>query len=568
MSEAGSGSRRASAILTEGPGRAAARAMLKGAGFSDSDLSRARIGVVSSWSEASPCNLTHRQLAGWVKRGVKAAGGTPMECGTISVTDGVMMGTAAMRTSLVSREVIADSIELLGRGNVFDGLVCITGCDKTTPGALLALARLDIPAIVLYSGTMFPGRYRGEDVNIQDVFEAVGQLQSGEIGQEDLDELESVACPGAGTCAGQFTANTMAGAMEFLGISLLGTNSIPALDPEKRGAAEKVGSRIIKVIEEDIRPRQVMTAEAIRDVITGVCATGGSTNAVLHLLALADELDVPLDLDEIDAIASRTPVLASLKPGGRFVASDLHAAGGLVPVMSELIAGGLVDGGSMTVAGEGLRPQVVKANPSPPSEVYATLDSPFKANGGLVVLKGNLAPEGAVLKMAGSEQRSFEGPARVYESEEDCAAAIRAGDVLDGDVVVIRYEGPSGGPGMREMLHVTAALIGSGLGRTVALVTDGRFSGATHGLMIGHVAPEAVHGGPLAAVRNGDRISVDVDTRRLQVDLDDAEIARRLESWERPAPRFRRGVMARYAASVTSASQGATLRSLSPEPFG
>jgi dihydroxy-acid dehydratase len=566
MSAGAPSSRLRSAVLTEGPDRAPARAMLKAAGYSDSELSRPRVGVISSWSEASPCNLTHRQLAGWVKLGVEAAGGTPMECGTISVTDGVMMGTEAMRTSLVSREVIADSIELLGRGNMFDGLVCVTGCDKTTPAALLALARLDVPAIVLYSGTIAPGRYRGEDVNIQDVFEAVGSFHSGEIGAEELEELENVACPGAGTCAGQFTANTMAAALEFLGLSLLGTNSIPALDPAKRGAAETVGGRIVDVVAEQIRPRQAMSAQAVRDAVTGVCATGGSTNAVLHLLAIADELGVDLDLEEIDAIAARTPVIADLKPGGRFVASDLHAAGGQVPVMAQLLAGGLIGGTSITVSGADLRTEVAAAEPPPPSEVFATLEAPFKANGGLVVLKGNLAPEGAVVKMAGRERRSFDGPARVYDREEDCAAAIRAGEVLEGDVVVIRYEGPAGGPGMREMLHVTAALIGSGLGQTVALVTDGRFSGATHGLMIGHVAPEAYHGGPLAVVRDGDRIVIDVDARLLRVDLDPAEIERRFEGWSRPRPSFERGVMARYAESVASASRGATLGPRPLEP--
>ena len=553
------GVRARSAVLTQGPDRAPARSMLKAAGFSDDDLARPRIGVVTSWSETMPCNLTHRALAAQVKDGVRAAGGTPMECGTIAVSDSVMMGTEAMRTSLVSREVIADSLELLVRGNMFDGIVCVTGCDKTTPAAAMALGRLDVPGIVLYSGAIAPGRHHGRDVTIQDVFEAVGSYTSGEITERQLVELEDAACPGAGTCAGQYTANTMATAMEFLGLSVLGTNTIPALDAAKDEAARAVGRRAVELVRAAARPRTIVSAASIRNAVTGVCATGGSTNAVLHLLAIAAEFGLELSLDEIDAIAARTPMLASLRPGGAFVATDLFRAGGLAPIAAELERGGLIDGAARTVAGASLGELAAQAAPGEPGGVRTTLAAPFKPGGGLVVLHGNLAPEGAVVKMAGRERRQLAGPARVFDSEEACFQAIRAGEVRDGDVVVVRYEGPAGGPGMREMLHVTAALVGAGLGQTVALVTDGRFSGATHGLMIGHVAPEAYRGGPLAAIRDGDRIAIDVNARTLDVELPAAELAARLAAWSPPEPRFRTGVMARYAASVTSASNGATL---------
>ena len=551
--------KRRSAALTDGVERAAARAMLKGAGFDDDALARPLVGVATTWIETMPCNLNQRRLAQDVKRGIRAAGGTPLEFNTIAISDGVSMGTEGMRASLVSREVIADSIELVARGHLFDGLVCLVGCDKTIPAAVMALARLDLPGLVLYGGSIAPGRFRGRDVTIQDVFEAVGAHAVGTMSAADVHELESVACPGAGACGGQFTANTMATLLDFLGISPSGGN-IPALDPAKPAAAEQAGRLVLDLVRNDTRPSSIITREALENAIVALAATGGSTNGVLHLLAIARELELPLSLDDVDAIAARTPVLADLKPGGRFVATDLHRAGGVALVARELARGGLVHDGVVNVEGRTLAEVGEAAQEEPGQEVVVPAARPLRTSGGLAVLYGNLAPQGCVVKLVGHERLRHEGPARVFDSEEACFAAVAAGGIVAGDVVVIRYEGPAGGPGMREMLHVTGALVGAGLGDTVALVTDGRFSGATHGLMVGHVAPEAAHGGPLAALADGDVVVVDVEARELRIELTGDELERRLVMWSPPAPRYVRGVLANYAALVRSASEGAVTR--------
>src|SRR5262245_8059861 len=552
--------KRRSAALTDGPDRAPARAMLKGAGLTDEDLARPLIGVSTNWIETMPCNLNQRALAEHVKRGIRAAGGTPLEFNTIAVSDGVSMGTEGMRASLVSREVIADSIELVARGHLLDGLVCLVGCDKTIPAAVMALARLDLPGLVLYNGSIAPGRFRGRDVTIQDVFEAVGAHRAGRMTGADVHELEGVACPGAGACGGQFTANTMALVVEFLGISPPGLGGIPAVDPAKADAAREAGRVAMEAVRADRRPSQVITREALENAAAAIAATGGSTNGVLHLLAIARELDLPLTLDDFDRIAERTPVVADLKPGGRFVATDLHAAGGVWLVARELLQAGPVHGDAPNVAGGSLAEAAVAVEERPGQEVVVPLDRPLKATGGLAILRGNLAPEGAVVKLAGHERLFHRGPARVFDSEEDCFGAVKAGAIRDGDVVVIRYEGPAGGPGMREMLHVTAALVGAGLGESVALVTDGRFSGATHGLMVGHVAPEAARGGPIAALRDGDVVEVDVGARELRVLVGADELEERLKSFTPPAPRYKTGVFAKYAALVSSAAEGAVTR--------
>ncbi len=557
--------KRHSAALTDGIERAGARAMLKGTGFDDHDLARPLIGVATNWIETMPCNLNHRELAQDVKRGIRAAGGTPMEFNTVAISDGVSMGTEGMRASLVSREVIADSIELVARGHLLDGLVCVVGCDKTIPAAVMALARLDLPGLVLYGGSIAPGRFRGRDVTIQDVFEAVGAHAAGKLSADDVHDLEGVACPGAGACGGQFTANTMAVVLEFLGISPAGLNDIPALDPAKAAAAERTGELALELVRNDVRPSAILTREALENAIAAIAATGGSTNGVLHLLAIARELGVRLDLDHFDEIAARTPVVADLKPGGRFVATDLHRAGGVALVVRELVNGGLVHGDSRTVDGRTLAEIAAAAREAPGQEVVVPIERPLKRTGGLAVLRGNLAPGGAIAKLVGHERRLHRGPARVFDSEEECFAAVAANAIEPGDVVVIRYEGPAGGPGMREMLHVTAALVGEGLGDAVALVTDGRFSGATHGLMVGHVAPEAARGGPLAGVEEGDEIVVDVDARELRVELPDGELERRLAGWSPPPPRYASGVLAKYAALVGSASEGAVTGSPEPE---
>ena len=473
--------------------------MLKGIGFTDDDLARPLVGVATTWIETMPCNWNQRELAQDVKRGIREAGGMPVEFNTISVSDGVSMGTEGMRASLVSREVIADSIELVARGHLFDGLVCLVGCDKTIPAAVMALARLDLPGLVLYNGSIAPGRFRGRDVTIQDVFEAVGAHAVGKMSGADIHELEGAACPGAGACGGQFTANTMSTALDFLGISPAGLNGIPALDPAKQEAAVEAGRLAMRLVRDDVRPSSIITREALENAAASIVATGGSTNGVLHLLAIARELDIPFELEDFDRIAARTPIVASLKPGGRFVATDMHAAGGVALVARELLKRDLVHAGAPNVDGRSLGEVATAVVEHPGQEVVVSIDVPIKATGGLAILRGNLAPEGSVVKLAGHERLLHRGPARVFDSEEDCFAAVKARSIEAGDVVVIRYEGPAGGPGMREMLHVTAALVGEGLGDSVALVTDGRFSGATHGLMVGHVAPEAARGGPLAA---------------------------------------------------------------------
>jgi dihydroxy-acid dehydratase len=549
--------KRHSAAITDGPERAPARAMLKGIGLTDEDLARPLVGVATTWIETMPCNFNQRELAKHVKAGVRAAGGTPVEFNTVSVSDGVSMGTEGMRASLISREVIADSIELVVRGHLLDGLVCLVGCDKTIPAAVMALARLDVPGLVLYNGSIAPGRFRGRDVTIQDVFEAVGAHAVGSMSAGELHELEGVACPGAGACGGQFTANTMSTALDFLGISPAGLNGIPALAPGKNEAAEEAGRLAMDLVRSDVRPSHVITREALENAIASIAATGGSTNGVLHLLAIARELDIELSLDDFDRIAARTPVVASLKPGGRFVATDVYEAGGVALVARELLKRELVHAGALNVDGRSLGEIAAAVEERPGQEVVVPLETPLKPTGGLAVLYGNLAPEGCVVKLAGHERLLHRGPARVFDSEEACFEAVKARSIAEGDVVVIRYEGPAGGPGMREMLHVTAALVGEGLGDSVALVTDGRFSGATHGLMVGHVSPEAARGGPLAALRDGDTVVVDVEARELRAELSDDELAARLAAWERPAARYTRGVFAKYAALVSSASEGA-----------
>jgi dihydroxy-acid dehydratase len=552
--------KRKSAALTDGVDRAAARAMLKGIGLDDDALARPLVGIATTWIETMPCNWNQRELARHVRRGILEAGGTPVEFNTIAVSDGVSMGTEGMRASLVSRETIADSIELVVRGHLLDGLVCLVGCDKTIPAAVMALARLDVPGLVLYNGSIAPGRFRGRDVTIQDVFEAVGAAAAGTMSRSDVHELEGVACPGAGACGGQFTANTMATVLEFLGISPAGLNDVPATDPAKHDAAYEAGRIAMTLVRDDIRPSQVITRDALENAVAAVAATGGSTNGVLHLLAIAYELGIELTIDEFDRIAERTPVIADIKPGGRFVATDLHAAGGVALVARELLKAGLVHGDAPNVDGRSLAEVAAAVVETPGQEVVVPIGSPLKATGGLAVLRGNLAPDGSVVKLAGHERLFHRGPARVFDSEEDCFAAVKERSIEAGDVVVIRYEGPAGGPGMREMLHVTAALVGEGLGDEVALVTDGRFSGATHGLMVGHVAPEAAHGGPIAAVRDGDVIELDVAARELRLLLSDDEVAARLAAHRPPAPRHAKGVFARYAAGVSSASEGAVLR--------
>jgi len=549
--------KRNSAALTDGVDRAPARAMLKGVGFTDEDLAKPLVGVATMWIETMPCNLNHRLLARYVKQGIRRAGGTPLEFNTISVSDGVTMGTTGMRASLVSREVIADSIELVARGHLFDGIVCIVGCDKTIPAAVMALARLDLPGLVLYSGSIAPGRYRGKDVTIQDVFEVVGAHAAGTATDNEVHALESVACPGIGACGGHYTANTMATALDFLGISAPGLNEIPASHPGKPQAAVLAGELAMKLVENDTRPSSVLTREAFENAIAAVATTGGSTNAVLHLLAIAAEAGIELSIDDFDTISARTPIVADIKPGGRYVATDLFKAGGVALVARELVEAGLAHADARTVDGRSLGEVAAAVHERPGQDVVVKWDDPLKATGGLAILRGNLAPDGCVVKLAGHERTLHRGPARVFDSEEECFAAVKARAIVPGDVVVIRYEGPAGGPGMREMLHVTAALVGEGLGDEVALLTDGRFSGATHGLMVGHVAPEAYRGGPVALLRDGDMVTVDVDARRLDMDVDPAELDRRRTEWRQPEPRYTTGVFAKYAATVGSASEGA-----------
>jgi len=546
-----------SAALTQGPSRAPARAMLKAVGFTDEDLRRPLIGVANTWIEIGPCNHHLRELAASVKQGIRSAGGTPMEFNTVSISDGITMGTEGMRTSLVSREVIADSIELVARGNQFDGIVALVGCDKTIPGALMALARLNLPALVLYGGSIAPGNFHGKDVTIQDVFEAVGAHAQKRMSDADLLAMENSACPGAGACGGQFTANTMAMVCEFLGLSLMGSASVPALDARKPEVAQAAGAKVMELLKRDLRPRQILTRDAFENAIASVAATGGSTNAVLHLLAVAFEAGVDLSLDDFDRVSERVPLLADLKPGGRFVATDLYHAGGTALVAKRLHEAGLLHGDALTVSGKSIAEEAQGAVEAAAQEVVRPLSRPIKPTGGLVILKGNLAPEGCVLKVAGHQHVHHRGPARVFDSEETAFAAVQQAQIRAGDVLVIRYEGPRGGPGMREMLGVTAALVGAGLGDAVALLTDGRFSGATHGLMAGHVAPEAACGGPIAALRDGDIVVFDIGRRELRVEISDGEIRKRLASWQQPEARYRTGVMAKYARQVSSAALGA-----------
>jgi dihydroxy-acid dehydratase len=552
--------RHKSRAITEGYERAPARSMLKAIGFTSEDLARPIVGIANTWTETMPCNFHLRRLAEVVKDGVRAAGGTPMEFNTISVSDGVTMGTEGMKASLVSREVIADSVELMSRGHLFDAVVTLVACDKTAPGATMALLRLNVPSLVLYGGSIAPGKFEGRDVTIQDVFEAVGAVSAGRMKPEKLAELEDVACPGAGACGGQYTANTMALALEVLGVSLPGYATIPAEDPRKIGASKEAGRAIMALLEKGLRPRDVVTRKSFENAIAAVAATGGSTNAVLHLMAIAREADLPLALEDFDRVSKRTPIIADLKPGGKYAAVEFDRAGGVPLLARRLIEGKLLDGSQRLADGRTLEEHAEKANEAAGQKVIYPLSTPLSPTGGLVILRGNLAPDGCVVKMAGHERHSHEGPARVFEREEDAFAAVKANRIKPGDVVVIRYEGPKGGPGMREMLGVTAALVGQGLGESVALVTDGRFSGATKGLMVGHVAPEAAVGGPIAAVRDGDAVRFDVDNRKLEVALSAAEIAQRLSGWKPPAPRYPTGVFAKYAALVSSAAEGAVMR--------
>ncbi len=544
--------------LTTGPSRAPARAMLKAVGFSDADLKKPLIGVANTWIEIGPCNYHLRDLAVHVKAGIRAAGGTPMEFNTVSISDGITMGTEGMRASLVSREVIADSIELVTRGNGFDGLVVLVGCDKTIPGGVMALARLNVPGLVLYGGSIAPGQFHGHPVTIQDVFEAVGAHAAGTMTNDDFCRLEADACPGAGACGGQFTANTMAIACEFLGIAALGSGSVPATDPKKADVARLAGERVMSLVRSGVRPRDVITRTSLENAIAAVATTGGSTNAVLHLIAIAREAGLDLELADFDRISSRTPLLVDLKPSGRFVATDLHAAGGSRLVARRLVEVGGVDGTAKTVSGRTLAEEAATAVETPGQEVVRPAGRPIKKSGGLVVLRGSLAPEGGVMKVSGTERMQHRGPARVFDSEEAAFDAVQRQSIKAGDVVVIRYEGPSGGPGMREMLAVTGAIVGAGMGDKVALVTDGRFSGATRGFMVGHIAPEASRGGPIAAVKDGDLIVIDVARRTLDVEsADGSTLEQRLAEWRAPAPRYTSGVFGKYARLVSSASTGA-----------
>jgi dihydroxy-acid dehydratase len=546
-----------SSVVFDGPERAFARAYMKGIGFDDDDLRRPTVGIANTWIEAMPCNFHLRGLAEHVKEGVRAAGGTPLEFNSIAISDGITMGTEGMKTSLVSREVIADSIELTARGYQFDAVIALSGCDKTIPGCVMALARLDIPSLMLYGGSILPGRWHDQDVTIQDVFEAIGKHATGEMSDDDLYELEGCASPGAGACGAQFTANTMACAFEVMGITPMGSGMVPAVAGAREQLARDCGELVMKVLADDLRPSQIITRDSLENAIATVAMSGGSTNGVLHLLAVANEAGIELTIDDFDQISERTPLLGDLKPGGRFVAKDLYEAGGVGVLAKRLDEAGVLHRDAITVTGKTIGEEADATQETPAQQVVRPLNDPLKPTGGLVILRGNLAPEGCVVKVAGEERRKHTGPARVFGSEEECFAVVEQQGIKPGDVVVIRNEGPSGGPGMREMLQVTAALVGEGIGDQVALLTDGRFSGATHGLMAGHVAPEAARGGPIAAVQDGDEVTLDIDARRLDVDLSDEEIARRVEAYESPEPRYRRGVMAKYAASVSSAAQGA-----------
>jgi dihydroxy-acid dehydratase len=547
-----------SRVLLEGANRAPSRAMLKSVGFTEKDLERPIIGIANTWTEIGPCNYHLRRLAEKVKEGVRAAGGTPMEFNTVTISDGITMGTEGMKTSLISREVIADSIELVARGNMFDGLVTLSGCDKTIPGTVMAMIRMNIPSLMLYGGSIMPGQYHDKDITIQDVFEAVGAFGKGKISEKELNEIENSACPGAGACGGQFTANTMATAIEIMGLSPIGSNGVPAMDPKKDEEAFKAGEMVMAMVKSGLRPAQIVTRRSIENAILSIATTGGSTNGVLHLLAIAKEAGIPLKIDDFEEISSRTPMLVDLKPGGHFVATDLYEAGGIPLVGQRLLEGGFLHADEMTVTGRTIGEEVRQARETPGQKVVHPLSDPIKKTGGLVILKGNLAPEGSVVKLAGHERMYHRGTVRVFDREEDAFQAVQKGVIKSGDVVAIRYEGPVGGPGMREMLGVTSALVGAGMGDSVALLTDGRFSGATRGLMVGHVAPEAARGGPIAALRDGDIVVFDIAKRELNVELSEEELAKRLKSWQPPAPRYKQGVMAKYARLVSSAATGAT----------
>jgi dihydroxy-acid dehydratase len=550
--------KRHSHALTDGPDRAGARSMLKAVGFTDEDLAKPLVGVATTWIETMPCNLNQRRLAEFVKAGIRAAGGTPMEFNTISVSDGVSMGTEGMKASLVSREVVADSIELVVRGHLLDGIVCLVGCDKTIPGAAMAIGRLDVPAVVLYNGTIYPGTYKGKrNATVVTVYEAIGAYRAGKLTLDELYEVENVACPGAGACGGQFTANTMSTVLEFIGLSPAGLNGIPAEDPAKDEAARATGELVMDLVRRDARPSSFVDRRALENGIASIAATGGSTNGVLHMLAIAHEFGLSLDIDEFGAIADRTPIVADMQPGGRFTATDIYEAGGVALVMRELLKRDLLHGDAPTVDGRTIAEVAGAATETPGQTVVVPIDRPLKPTGGLAILHGSLAPDGCVVKLAGHERREHRGPARVYDSETACYEAVRDRRIVAGDVVVIRYEGPVGGPGMQEMLSVTSALVGEGLGDSVALITDGRFSGGTHGLMIGHITPEAALGGPIGLVEEGDTIVIDVDRKAVDLEVPADELARRQARWTAPAPRYTGGVLAKYAAQVSSATNGA-----------
>ena len=549
--------RHKSRTILDGPDRAAARAFFKAIGFTDDDLKRPLIGVAHCWIEITPCNWNHRKLAEKVKEGVRAAGGTPIEFNSITVTDGIAMGTEGMKASLISRETVADSVELVVRGHLMDAFVGISGCDKTIPAMVMAMARLDLPSVMLYGGSILYGEYKGRRLTIQDVFEAIGAFNAGKIDAQELGAIESRACPGGGACGGQFTANTMATAFEMLGVSPMGFNDVPAMDPRKEEIAFETGKLVMDLLKKGVRPRQLITKRALQNAIAGVMATGGSTNAVLHLLAVAKEAGVKLTIDEFDPVSRRTPLLADLKPWGSYTAPEMYAAGGMAVVAKRLLDAGLLNATEMTVTGRTIGDEARAARETPGQKAIRPLANPIAHHGGIAILRGNLAPEGCVAKVAGHAEEVFRGAARVFEREEDAFVAVKAAKIKAGDFIVIRYEGPKGGPGMREMLHVTGALQGAGLGSSVALMTDGRFSGATHGVMVAHVAPEAAVGGPIAAVRNGDTIVLDVKQRRLDVELSAAEIKKRLRAVKPPKPRYTWGVMAKYARLVSSASDGA-----------
>ena len=553
-----------SAVITNGRDRAAARAMYKAVGFTDEDLRKPIIGIANTWIETMPCNLNLRKLAEHVKRGVRDAGGTPMEFNTIAISDGVTMGTEGMKASLVSREVIADSIELVGRGHMFDAIVALCACDKTSPGAAMALVRLNVPALILYGGSIAPGKLDGKDLTIVDIYEAIGANAAGTMSDAQLQAIEDHAVPGPGACGGQYTANTMATVLEFIGLSPVGSASPGATDPRKDQKGYEAGVLVMDLLRRGVRPRDLLTRDAFENAIAAAAGTGGSTNSVLHLLAIAREAGVPLTIDDFDEISRRTPIIADLRPGGKYVALDVDNAGGIQLIAKRMVEAKLVHAGAQTVTGRTLGEEAADAVETPGQPVITTADRPFKPTGGLVILRGNLAPDGAVAKIAGHERSFHRGPAKIYDREEDAMAAIEGGRVVPGDVVVIRYEGPRGGPGMREMLGITAAIVGAGLGETVALLTDGRFSGGTRGLMIGHIAPEAAMGGPLAALREGDVIAIDIENRRIDSELPAAEVAQRLAAWSPPPPRYTSGVFAKYVALVSSAADGAITRPPAP----